>query len=423
MTARHPVSTYRLQIRAAFDLDAAAEVTGYLRDLGVDWAYLSPLLKATAGSDHGYDVVDPSQVDPARGGAAGLSRFRAAARAAGLGVLVDIVPNHMGISRPDENPWWWDVLRHGRSSVYADAFDIDWEYGGGKVRVPILGAEPEEVIAAGEIVVDADAGLVRYHEHALPLAPGSTTGIDPTDVAAVLVAPELGGDVLAPRGGGAQLPPLLRRDDPRRRAGRGAARVRRGARRGAALGAGGSRRRTAHRPPRRSRRPRRLPRPAGRGHRRRLRAGGEDPRARRDRPPRGAAGLVAHRGDDRLRRDGRDRPRAGRPGGRSRPRPPRRGAAPRDGGRRLDRIRRPRPRDQADDRRHDPAGRDRPPRARARRRGARARRRPRDAHRRAGRTPRELSGVPLLPARRGGAPRPRTRRDETPPPRPGRHRR
>ena len=186
MTARHPVSTYRLQIRAAFDLDAAAEVTGYLRDLGVDWAYLSPLLKATAGSDHGYDVVDPSQVDPARGGAAGLSRFRAAARAAGLGVLVDIVPNHMGISRPDENPWWWDVLRHGRSSVYADAFDIDWEYGGGKVRVPILGAEPEEVIAAGEIVVDADAGLVRYHEHALPLAPGSTTGIDPTDVAAVL---------------------------------------------------------------------------------------------------------------------------------------------------------------------------------------------------------------------------------------------
>ncbi|MBD7958201.1 malto-oligosyltrehalose synthase [Microbacterium sp. Sa4CUA7] len=184
--ARHPVSTYRLQIRAAFDLDAAAEVTGYLRDLGVDWAYLSPLLKATTGSDHGYDVVDPSQVDPARGGAAGLARFRSAARAAGLGVLVDIVPNHMGISRPAENPWWWDVLRHGRSSVYADAFDIDWEFGGGRVRVPILGAEPDEVIAAGEIVVDVDADVVRYHEHALPLAPGSLAGIDPADVRAVL---------------------------------------------------------------------------------------------------------------------------------------------------------------------------------------------------------------------------------------------
>src|SRR6478735_9765659 len=101
-----PASTYRLQIRRAFDLDAAAEVTGYLRDLGVGWAYLSPLLQATAGSDHGYDVVDPSRVDPARGGGEGLERFVAAARAAGLGILVDIVPNHMGISAPAENPWW-----------------------------------------------------------------------------------------------------------------------------------------------------------------------------------------------------------------------------------------------------------------------------------------------------------------------------
>ena len=76
----HPESTYRLQIRAAFDLDAAAAVTGYLRDLGVGWAYLSPLLQSTSGSDHGYDVVDPTRVDPARGGAEGLERFAAAAR-------------------------------------------------------------------------------------------------------------------------------------------------------------------------------------------------------------------------------------------------------------------------------------------------------------------------------------------------------
>lgn len=126
----HPESTYRLQIRAAFDLDAAAAVTGYLRDIGVGWAYLSPLLQSTSGSDHGYDVVDPTRVDPARGGAEGLERFAAAARAAGLGILIDTVPNHMGIAVPAENPWWWDVLLRGRDSRYAAAFDIDWEFGG-----------------------------------------------------------------------------------------------------------------------------------------------------------------------------------------------------------------------------------------------------------------------------------------------------
>ena len=93
-----PVSTYRLQVREAFDLDAAASVAPYLRDLGVDWAYLSPILQASAGSDHGYDVVDPTRVDASRGGPEGLARFSAAARAAGLGTLVDIVPNHQGVA-------------------------------------------------------------------------------------------------------------------------------------------------------------------------------------------------------------------------------------------------------------------------------------------------------------------------------------
>lgn len=166
-----PVSTYRLQVRASFDLRAAAEVTDYLRDLGVGWAYLSPLLEATTGSDHGYDVVDPTRIDPARGGADGLDAFAAAARAAGLGILVDIVPNHMGISDPAQNTLWWDVLTHGRASRYAEAFDIDWAHGDGRVRVPILGADLDEVI--GDFTVDADAGVVRYFDHALPLAPGS----------------------------------------------------------------------------------------------------------------------------------------------------------------------------------------------------------------------------------------------------------
>ncbi len=202
MTVR-PASTYRLQIRKAFDLDAAAQVVPYLRELGVSWAYLSPLLKATDGSDHGYDVVDPSQVDPARGGSDGLDRFAAAARAEGLGILIDTVPNHMGISKPEQNPWWWDVLTHGRESRYAEAFDIDWDFGGGKVRVPILGASMDEVIAEGVVTIDPEAtelaphGVVRfYDQHVLPLAvdsipfpyggPGGAALDDPRAIARVL---------------------------------------------------------------------------------------------------------------------------------------------------------------------------------------------------------------------------------------------
>ena len=175
----HPLSTYRLQVRASFDLHEATAVVPYLRDLGVSWAYLSPLLQATAGSDHGYDVVDPTRVDPARGGADGLAAFASAAHDAGLGVLVDIVPNHMGISAPRENPWWWDVLRRGRESVHAEAFDIDWAAGDGRVLVPVLGGALDEI--AGDLTVDPDPapdapdGLLRYFEHAFPLAPGTVT--------------------------------------------------------------------------------------------------------------------------------------------------------------------------------------------------------------------------------------------------------
>ncbi|MFG6493294.1 malto-oligosyltrehalose synthase [Microbacterium sp. P03] len=188
--SEHPSSTYRLQIRQAFDLDAAAAVTDYLRDLGVGWAYLSPLLTAATGSDHGYDVVDPTRVDPARGGADGLDRFAVAARAAGLGILIDIVPNHMGIADPRENHWWWDLLTHGRDSSYAEAFDIDWDYGHDRVRVPVLGSPLDEAIADIEIRTDASRrapfGTLRYFDHVLPLAPGSVpAGADLRDAATV----------------------------------------------------------------------------------------------------------------------------------------------------------------------------------------------------------------------------------------------
>src|SRR6478736_5048879 len=136
---RTPVSTYRLQITPEFDLFEAARRLPYLHDLGVDWVYLSPLLASEPGSQHGYDVVAFDHVDPQRGGAEGLAALSAEARRLGMGVLVDIVPNHVGVASPEQNRWWWDLLRLGRSSAYADAFDVDWDAFGDRVMVPVLG--------------------------------------------------------------------------------------------------------------------------------------------------------------------------------------------------------------------------------------------------------------------------------------------
>ncbi|WP_238342904.1 malto-oligosyltrehalose synthase [Nocardioides cynanchi] len=169
---RSPVNTYRLQITAGFDLFAAAEVLPYLHDLGVDWVYLSPLLEAEPGSDHGYDVVAHDRVDPARGGAEGLAAVSAEARRLGLGVLVDIVPNHVGIATPHVNAGWWDLLTHGRSSRYAAAFDVDWDAGGGRVRIPVVG--DDDVLPGGRIGHLAVVGdELHYFDHRFPLAPSS----------------------------------------------------------------------------------------------------------------------------------------------------------------------------------------------------------------------------------------------------------
>lgn len=164
---RAPVSTYRLQIRPSLTLQDAAELTGYLRSLGVDWVYLSPILKAEEGSDHGYDVTDPSLVDPARGGAEGLASLSRAAREAGMGILVDIVPNHVGVATPSQNPWWWSLLKEGRQSRYAEAFDVDWDFGGGKIRLPVLGSDDD----LDKLTVED--GELRYFEHRFPLAEGT----------------------------------------------------------------------------------------------------------------------------------------------------------------------------------------------------------------------------------------------------------
>ncbi|QNE15353.1 malto-oligosyltrehalose synthase [Pseudarthrobacter sp. NBSH8] len=167
-----PASTYRLQIRRSFTLFDAAATVPYLKDLGADWVYLSPILTAEEGSDHGYDVTDPSAVDPERGGPEGLLALSQAARAHGMGVLVDIVPNHVGVATPVQNPWWWSLLKEGKDSPYADAFDVEWDLAGGKVRLPMLGSDDD--LAKLEIV----DGELRYYDHRFPLAIGTYSAGD-----------------------------------------------------------------------------------------------------------------------------------------------------------------------------------------------------------------------------------------------------
>lgn len=185
-----PRSTYRLQIRESFDLADAAEVTDYIASLGADWVYLSPILQAEEGSEHGYDVTDHSHVDTERGGDEAFRAFSAAARSHDLGVLVDIVPNHVGVATPVQSVWWWDVLTKGRDSRYAEAFDIDWEVGDGKLRIPVLG-DDDPADAGGELgkltLKTTDSGDLRlfYYDTEYPVAEGTAPdgdGSDPVQV-------------------------------------------------------------------------------------------------------------------------------------------------------------------------------------------------------------------------------------------------
>ncbi|NMM22777.1 MAG: malto-oligosyltrehalose synthase [Phycicoccus sp.] len=166
-----PSATYRLQITAEFTLFDAAAVVGYLAELGVGAVYVSPLLRSTTGSSHGYDVVDHGLVDPDRGGDAGLARLAQECRAAGLGLIVDIVPNHMGVAVPSENRAWWDVLRCGQASPFARWFDIDWQISDGRVLIPALGDDAN--LATDLTIAD---GELRYYEHRYPIAPGTGEG-------------------------------------------------------------------------------------------------------------------------------------------------------------------------------------------------------------------------------------------------------
>ncbi|MEV6877318.1 malto-oligosyltrehalose synthase [Amycolatopsis sp. NPDC051128] len=163
-----PESTYRVQLRPEFTFSDAAEIAGYLRDLGIGALYASPVLDAVPGSTHGYDVVDPTRARPELGGEEARRNLSKKLKEAGLGLVVDIVPNHMSVEVPKANRWWWDVLKHGRDAASASFFDVDWDRG--PLLLPVLGDDD----AVAELTVDGDE--LAYYDHRFPLAPGTEDG-------------------------------------------------------------------------------------------------------------------------------------------------------------------------------------------------------------------------------------------------------
>ena len=173
-------ATYRLQLRGpgnspaeAFTFADATKRVPYLARLGVTHLYLSPIMAAPAESTHGYDVTDPTLINPELGGMEGFKELAETAHAAGLKILIDIVPNHVGVETPKLNPWWWDVLSRGKDSEFAGYFDIDFSADNGaegRIGLPVLGS-PEDVNAlevAGDELV--------YYEHRFPIAEGTNYG-------------------------------------------------------------------------------------------------------------------------------------------------------------------------------------------------------------------------------------------------------
>src|SRR4030088_2748318 len=173
-----PIATYRRQLTAGFGFEAAAAIVPYLKALGITHLYASPFMKAREGSTHGYDIVDHTKFNPELGGEAGFERLSAALRQYDLGLILDFVPNHVGVHFAD-NPWWLDVLEWGPASPHAVSFDIDWEFlpyrARGGVLLPIIGSSYGQALEKGEIELryDADEGSFSawYFEHRLPIAP------------------------------------------------------------------------------------------------------------------------------------------------------------------------------------------------------------------------------------------------------------
>ncbi len=197
--ARAPRATYRLQFNEQFRLADALALVPYLHELGLSHVYASPLLAARPHSPHGYDVCDFSRLNPELGTEADLEQLVTALRERGMGLVLDIVPNHTGIGGP-ENRWWWDVLTRGQASPSASCFDIDWQSPDprlrGKVLVPVLEAPYQQVLETGglQLHFDGQAYALRYAELQFPLAPDSLSGLEqlggavPAEAAAIAQA-------------------------------------------------------------------------------------------------------------------------------------------------------------------------------------------------------------------------------------------
>jgi (1->4)-alpha-D-glucan 1-alpha-D-glucosylmutase len=171
-----PGSTYRLQLHAGFTFADAAAIVPYLARLGVSHLYLSPILQAAPRSMHGYDVVDHTRVSNQLGGRPGLLALAAYAHEHELGLVVDVVPNHMAVPEPEYlNRPFWELLRRGRDAPTAHWFDVDWEHGAGRLGLPVLGTPLADVLAAGELRICRHDGepVLEYFRHCFPIAPES----------------------------------------------------------------------------------------------------------------------------------------------------------------------------------------------------------------------------------------------------------
>jgi (1->4)-alpha-D-glucan 1-alpha-D-glucosylmutase len=192
-----PTATYRLQFNAGFTFESATRLVDYLAALGISHCYASNYLKAVPGSLHGYDVADPTQLNPEIGDEQSYGAWVDALRTHGMGHIIDLVPNHMGIAR-SANPWWQDVLENGESSRYADVFDIDWQPLKSeldhKVLLPVLGDTYGAVLERQEITLEYEGGAfrARYFEHVFPIAPGTYEHILDYELARLL--DEVGAD-------------------------------------------------------------------------------------------------------------------------------------------------------------------------------------------------------------------------------------
>jgi malto-oligosyltrehalose synthase len=175
MSAPSLGSTYRLQL-AGLGFEGARGLVGYFSDLGIETLYVSPILAAVPGSTHGYDVIDPTRLDPELGTPRQFEKLLKELDAHDMRLLIDIVPNHMACQR--ENAWWWDVLRFGRTSKFASTFDVDWSRHVGRVLVPTLPEPLAELFDSIHYSGEGSDRVIEIGGQAFPLAPGTRTGSD-----------------------------------------------------------------------------------------------------------------------------------------------------------------------------------------------------------------------------------------------------